>query len=55
MKKRTIVIEYDDESTFARLLPAVQKQLGHQDNPMQAVVDATTLYAIDKGLLPTSK
>jgi hypothetical protein len=52
MSTKTIVVEYDEESTFARVLDSVQKQLGHDGNPMQAMIDATTLFAIQKGLPP---
>ena len=55
MATRTIVVEYDESSTFARVLKAVQEQLGHHDNPRQAMIDATTLYAIQKELPPFGK
>jgi hypothetical protein len=55
MSKRTIVVEYDEGSVFERALKAVQEKLGHHDNPMQALVDGMTLYAIKEGLPPFKK
>ncbi len=55
MAKQSIVVEYDEGSVFARVLTSVQEELGHHGNPTQAVIDATTLYAIEKGLPPFKK